>query len=148
MTHPYTLRLPFALVDQGFSMDQLLMRDPDLSRSQAWQRLEVFAVSNPERAFCRRLLFERRNLWLYRCNQRRFCGDFIVVDMSAGVTDHRRAVALELKQGAPLKVGAGGVQLAQVDDAFAEIAARDGVLDVRSPRMKVMGGVDEVLGWL
>ncbi|MFN3200879.1 MAG: hypothetical protein ACE366_20940 [Bradymonadia bacterium] len=148
MRHPMTLRLPFAMVDVGFNIDQLLSRDPTLSRSQAWQRLERFALSGPERVFTRRLLLERRNMWLYRCNQRDFCGDFIVVDMSGGALAHRRAIALELKQGAPLKLAAGGVQMARVTEAVAEIAERDGVLDAQSMRQQVLGDPNAVLRWL
>lgn len=147
MRHPLTLRMPFAMVDVGFSVEQLLARDPALSRSQAWQRLELFALSGPERLFTRRLLMERRNLWLYRCNQRAFCGDFVVVDMSGGL-GARRVVALELKQGAPVKPGAGGVQMARVPEAVAEIAARDAVITERAAAQQVMGDPTAVARWL
>ena len=118
---PQTLLLSFQLVDEGFSMERLLSGLPDHSWSEGWRMREMFAMSSREVAFVRRLLTRKRNLWLYRCNQRGFCGDFVVVDMSEPDASRREALVLELKSGASLKVGGGGVQVKNVATAVQEI---------------------------
>ena len=148
---PLTLRLPFTLVDEGrggFNLRRLLTAGDDRSAAQAWGLQERFALSSREERFARRLMQGKRNLWLFRCNQKRFCGDFIVVDMASAAVHMRPAYALELKQGGELKVGCGpGVQMARLDDAILELIEQ-GVLQVGSPFVRVTGSGPRIRTWL
>lgn len=143
MRSPYLLRLPFWLAAR-FDLAMLLSHRPDLSGSVARRWLEVFALSGPETAFARRLLERKRNLWLFRCHQRRFCGDFAVVDMSAPI-GRRTAWVIELKQGAVLRADVGGIQLQQVEAALQELA---GVIEPVTRYRTVLGGTAAVTDWL
>ena len=80
---PLTLRLPFAMVDRHLRLEQILAADPSRSWAKSLPLLAVFALTRPEKRFACRLMQRKRNIWLFRCNQRGFCGDFIAVDMSA-----------------------------------------------------------------
>ena len=126
-------------------MARLLAADPDRPWSEGYALLEQFALSRPERDFALELLREKTNHWLYRCNQRCFCGDFVTVDMSPPRVAARRARVIELKQGAPLDTAAGGIQLANHRQALDEIAERDGVLAAGCPVQLLLGDPAEVL---
>ena len=119
MRIPSTLRLPFHAAGR-FRLEQLLVAQLDVPWSVGWQLREMFALSGPELALARLLLERRRNLWLYRTNQRHYCGDFIAIDMSA--PRDRRTYALEVKTGEPLRVGVGGRQFTGLPGALAELA--------------------------
>jgi hypothetical protein len=147
---PLTLRLPFKMVDEPgkFNVHRLLAEVDERSSSQAWGLKERFEMSSREERFVRGLLSSKRNLWLYRCNQRRFCGDFIAVDMAAAAVHLRPSYALELKADAPLKVGVGpGVQMANLEEAYLELIDQ-GVLQVGSPYIRVTGDGGAILDWL
>ena len=88
---PFALRLGFTLVDDGFFLGRNIADQLSLSARRAHSLIAAYAMSEPEKAFARRVLRNKRNLWLFRCHQRRFCGDFAIVDMSAGVAAERRA---------------------------------------------------------
>lgn len=119
---PLTLRLPPWLVDR-FDLPRVIAEAGSYTRSEAYRLLERFAMSGPEQAFVQTVLARRTNLWLYRCNQRAACGDFLVVDVSWPAPIDRSAIALELKAGAPLALGGARVQLANVDAALDELIA-------------------------
>jgi len=136
MRAPTTLRLPFWAAAR-FRLEAILR-----SQSIGVEWREVFALGGPERAFARSLLQRRRNVWLYRTNQRRACGDFVAIDMSA--PRDRRAYALELKSDEPLRIGAGGVQLAGLASAIAELRPVIGDGAVITAR----GGGAAMLAWL
>ena len=135
MRIPSTLRLPFWAAAR-FRLEAILA-------SQAVDRglREVFALSGPELAFARALL-TRTRMWLYRTNQRHACGDFVVIDMSA--PRDRTAYALELKSDEPVRLGAGGLQLAGLDAAIAELRPVLGDGEVITAR----GGTSAMLAWL
>ena len=124
---------------ERFDLERLLASDPKRTWSNGWLLREVFAMTRPEVDFARRLLRRRRNYWLYRCHQRAFCGDFIIVDMSSPWK--RRSWAIELKANTPVKVGAGGVQFSRLDAALAELA------EVRraGPVLRLVGDPQSVL---
>lgn len=145
MKSPFALRLPFWMAER-FDLALLLSHQDGLTNSRARRWLEAFALSGPETVFARGLLARKRNLWLFRCHQRRFCGDFVVVDMSAPV-DERTAWVIELKLGAPLRFGVGGVQLQRAPEAVAELSA-NGVLGAHAISDTVMGGGLAIQAWL
>jgi hypothetical protein len=138
---PSTLRLPFWAATR-FRLEEILRAQIDGPWSFAWQLREMFALGEPEVDFSRALLERRRNLWLYRSNQRHFCGDFVAIDMSA--RRDRRAWAIELKSGEPVRFDVGGVQFAGLDAAIEELRPLIG----DGPVTTVRGGSEPILRWL
>ena len=100
-----------------------------------------FAFKADELPFAQRLLARHARIWLFRCNQRAFAGDFIAIDMSSRRVPKRRAWCLDLKLGAPVKVGGGGAgnSFIQVQAAVAEIARERGVLMPDHELVRVTG---------
>lgn len=121
-TDPLTLRLPPWLVDR-FDLPRVLVESGARSHSENFRLLERFAMSGPEQGFAQTVLARRPNLWLYRCNQRAACGDFVIVDVSPPAPRDRVALAIELKAGEPLALGGARLQLANADVAVAELIA-------------------------
>lgn len=118
------------------------MPSPDLLRLPSWalrgaslERLArkagvhpgAFRLSRLEQRFAEEL-FEPGRLWLWRCHQKRSCGDFAVVDMSSPLPGRRRAWLLELKTGRML---APGLQLRNSQAARRSLI-KAGVLDFES----------------
>jgi len=147
---PLTLRLPFAMVDRHLRLEQILSADPSRSWAQSHPLLGAFALTRPERRFACRLLERKRNVWLFRCNQRGFCGDFIAVDMSADLPRLQSAVVIELKCGAGLRFGGAGAgnQLQRSDTAVTELVETEGVITKDGPVTLACGDGDEVLQWI
>ncbi len=75
-----------------------------------------------ERRFASAMLERFTHLWLFRADQRRRCGDFVVVDMSSPSPKRRGVFVLDLKLGAPL-VERAGVQMLNVPLALQELSA-------------------------
>lgn len=145
---PIALRLGFTLVDDGFHFLRHVADQLDVSSRQAREAMSVFDMSAPEKDFAKRLLRDKRNLWLYRCNQRCFCGDFAVVDMSGATPADRRVLVAELKEREPLAIGVGpGTQLARADEVVTQLVA-ESVIDTRAEVLLAMGDSEELLVWL
>lgn len=142
-----TLYLPFRMVDESFSVPLLLEEDRGISSGEAYRLREAFGMSSREEAFVRVLLRWKRNMWVFRCHQQGFSGDFVIVDMSHPQPAGRSAVVVELKARAPLKIGAGGVQVKNAAVSVAELIGQ-GVLTERSPVTVVTGDKDAVLSHL
>ena len=148
MSEPRTLYLPFRMVDESFSVELLLQETPGIPAGKAWRLREQFDMSSREEAFARQLLRRKRNLWLFRCHQQAYCGDFIVVDMSDPRPARRPAWVLELKARAPLKKGSGaGLQVKNAPEALAELCAQ-GVLTAEAPIEILLGDEDAILEYL
>ena len=147
---PLTLRLPFAMVDRHLRLEQILAADPSRSWAQSLSLLTVFALTRPEKRFACRLLQRKRNIWLFRCNQRGFCGDFIAVDMSTDLLRLRPVVVIELKLGARLRFGGAGAgnQLQRADAAVTELVETEGVIATDTPVTLACGDGDAVLEWI
>lgn len=122
-----TLRLPLQAVlrADGF-VRRLRARRADPSP----KLVMAFAFKNDELPFARRLLAAHSRIWLFRCNQHAFAGDFVAIDMSSRDVARRRAWCLDLKRGAPVKLGGGGAGNAfvRLPAAIREIAGLHGVL--------------------
>lgn len=103
-----------------------------------------------EWSFARELLERSTQLWLFRSNQRRFCGDFVVVDMSASRPERRRAWLVDLKLGAPLRVGGGGagVSFRNGPRAVGEIARTTGAIRADMEPARITGDRRAVLALL
>lgn len=139
------LRIPCAFVRGNCSFQQVIARAH--LAPQAWR----FEMSPGEVRFARALLARHTELWLYRTDQQAFAGDFLLVDMSAPDPAMRQLWALDLKLGAPVRVGGGGAgnQLVCVDDAIDALYSL-GVAAPRaeSPPVLVTGDGDMLERWL
>ena len=119
---PLTLYMPFELAEVAFNMAKLVAAHPARSWRQGYRLLSQFALSGPERVFALTLLRAKKNLWLFRCNQTCYCGDFVVIDRSGGTAQaSQRNYVIELKTGERLRPG-GGLQLQNWRAALEEIA--------------------------
>jgi hypothetical protein len=148
MTEPLTLRLSFDLVDEGFHFHKLLRQELGVSSREASELDSAYAVSEPEKRFVRELLRDKRNVWLYRCHQQRFCGDFIAVDMSSGDPALRPVAVIELKEREPVRTGLEPTgQQRNAPEALAELVAA-GVITAQSSIEILVGGSHEVLEWI
>jgi hypothetical protein len=110
----------------------------------------AFRLHSSERAFALELLRRKTNLWVFRQNQRAFCGDFAIVDMSSPDPKQRAVWILDLKLGAPLRLGGGGagVQLVNAAQAVAALGRRHGVVGRDAPYELLTGDALAVLGYL
>ncbi|HEY5937635.1 MAG TPA: hypothetical protein VIU61_23470 [Kofleriaceae bacterium] len=135
---PLTLPLPAWLRDR-FDLPRVLA-------GEGWDcRLrERFAMRSHEQAFVKTVLARRTNVWLFRSNQRRSCGDFVAIDMSSPRPAERRARVMELKAGEPLVRGGARFQCARYRDALDELVVR-GVIDPASPVELLYGDEAAVL---
>ncbi|MBX3264713.1 MAG: hypothetical protein KIS78_27245 [Labilithrix sp.] len=123
-------------------------RDAVARLAASWQARSLFAFKCDELAFARALLARRTNLWLYRTSQRAFAGDFIVVDVSSPVAASRPIRVLELKRGAPARVGPPtSVQLRNAPAALRELA-RTGVVSEDAPVRAITGDAAAILALL
>jgi hypothetical protein len=107
-------------------------------------RFDQFDMRSHERAFVKDVLGRRSNLWLFRTNQRRSCGDFIAIDMSSPVRSDRHAFVMELKMGEPLVLGGARLQCAHHGSAIDELVARE-ILEATSPVQLLYGDGAAVL---
>lgn len=120
---PLTLWLPPWLA-RGFSLARAIANERRWSWTEGYRLLERFEMRSHERAFVKTLIERRTNLWLFRANQRRSCGDFLAVDMSAPRPVDRRAFVMELKTGDPLAIGGARLQCTNHPAAVDELVAR------------------------
>jgi hypothetical protein len=140
-TPRFAIRVPKQQIHRAKTLERILARLAPGKGPVQRSVLAAYEFRNDERIFARELLTRATQMWLFRSNQRRFCGDFVVVDMSSPIAESRRAWVIDLKRGAPLKLGGGGagVQLVNAATALAEIAHRTGVLS-RTPRAEKVTG--------
>jgi len=126
------------------------LRAANTSRRIDSKLLAAFRFRNDERSFARRLVRRKPNLWLFRSNQRCFCGDFVVVDMSSPSPERRRVFVVDLKWGADLKLGGGGASNQFTNAALAvdQIARRTGVVEPGAEFTLVSGDKLAVLEYL
>lgn len=128
-TEPLTLRLPSWLCE-SFDLPRVIAnehRSP--GRTTGVCRFDQFEMRSHERAFVKTVLARRSNLWLFRTNQRRSCGDFIAIDMSSSRRADRRTYVMELKMGERLVIGGARLQCAQYGAAIDELVVREIVED-------------------
>ena len=118
---PTSVKLTRRALDRADALFAHFVRVLRPSAADAGFAVQSFAFKNDEHAFARALLQRRTEIWLFRSNQRAYCGDFIAVDMSNPSPDRRRAIVIDLKRGAPLRTGGGaGVQLRNAAEAVAQ----------------------------
>ncbi len=144
---PLIIYLPFSLVEE-FNLARIIANDGRWSWSEGYALLKVFSLASHEKRFARELLRRRRNIWLFRTNQRRFCGDFITVDMSAATLTFRKVHVIELKTGEAVSHPPGGGQLQNSRLALEEIALRHGIIEPDCEATLIKGGEEAVLDFL
>jgi len=143
-TDPLTLRLPSWLCD-SFDLARVIANEHrSVGRTAGPCRFDRFEMRSHERAWAKTVLARRSNLWLFRTNQRRSCGDFIAIDMSSARRLDRRAYVMELKTGDPLVIGGARLQCAQYRAAVDELVARE-ILQDSSPVKLLYGDGAAVL---
>jgi len=147
---PIVLPVSLPLLGHANPWALLLAKEEGYPLSSASLLSERYALKSDEKPFVRELLSRKRNLWVFRCDQRRFAGDFVVVDMSDPRPARRRVVVLDLKMGAPLVLGGGGagVQLTHAQLAVDGVAAREGVLAPGVPYVLATGDKEVMLAFL
>tara|TARA_B100000609_G_scaffold116456_1_gene92675 strand:- start:206 stop:574 length:369 start_codon:yes stop_codon:yes gene_type:complete len=111
---------------------------------------ERFAFRNDEKRFVKELLSRKKNLWCFRTNQQKFCGDFVIIDMSSPCPKKREVYVLDLKRGARLKSGGGGagIQFKNARLAVEEIARKTETIDKDTSYELLTGDREEILAYL
>lgn len=143
---PLLARLTLALLRKG---DLTVARSLGPRRGELGQARRALSCHEAERRFARQVLGERTHLWVLRPSQRAFCGDFLLVDMSARRASERRVIVLELKLGVALK--RGGATTHQVQNAAAAVAAAAALTGAIPPDAEYavwIGDPDQVLAAL
>lgn len=137
---PIAVRIPRARLLRHRSPRHLLGAVPAEVRPS-------YRMSPREVRFARELVERHANLWLYRVHQRQFAGDFAIVDMSAPCWTQRSLFVLDLKLGAPVRLGRGpaGVQLMRAPE-LADSLTRAGVC--RSEPILATGDGRALVPWL
>lgn len=111
------------LVEHPDGLQHWFQQDHEKTRHQIRYLYNLFAFKSDEYAFARDLVHGKPNFWVFRCNQKAFCGDFLVIDMSPPKVADRPVWFLDLKEGCPLHDGAGpaGAQMIHADRALAAV---------------------------
>lgn len=149
-TCPILVQIPQFWLQYYQSFAYLLKRTELVPRHALRKCAEAFLFCNDEKEFAKTLLKTKKNLWLYRCNQQRFCGDFIIVDMSSPFPEKRQVYVLDLKMQAPLKLGGGGagIQFRDVSLAIDELQERTDTISPDSPLLRITGDSRLILDFL
>jgi hypothetical protein len=147
---PIVLPISLPLLGHANPWALLLAKEEGYSLSAASLLSERYALKSDEKPFVRELLRRKRNVWAFRCDQRRFAGDFVIVDMSEPRPARRWVVVLDLKMGAPLVLGGGGagIQLTQAQLAVEALAARQGIIAPGTRYELATGDKAAILDWL
>lgn len=144
------IHLPNPLLADDAGLLALFRNNRRCSRRRARELLGQFTMHEAEAHFARTLLVNAPYLRVYRSNQRCFCGDFILIDMTLHNPEQRKVYVIDLKRNAPLILGGGGAsnQFTRADQAVHAIARATGWIDTDCRYEKVVGDVDVVLNYL
>lgn len=144
-----TLRLPAWLRARKVRVPALLAARGLSRRADVLELSPLFELHAHEARFARNALARHPRFWLYRCNQKGACGDFVLVDMSSPEPARRNVIFLELKLGEAIRFGRGwgSPQLKNHLAALVELE-RAGVVTADAPRDVLVGNPAAVLGWM
>ncbi len=116
----------------------------------AWRPVRAldqpYVLSSSEYSFAREVLGTRTQMWLFRCHQQTFCGDFVVVDRSPARGRPVPCWVIELKMLTKLRLGRPGIQLANFAGAASAVGRMLGVSFC--PPLPVIGSRADVLSLL
>ena len=107
-TAPIAVRLTRAFALGRSSMAQQVAR---ATVGRVRVPLGAYRLRPRELSFTRELLLSHTRLWLWRTHQQRRAGDFVILDMSSPWRARRRSWIVDLKLGAPLRLGGGGASI-------------------------------------
>ncbi|CAM2008885.1 hypothetical protein [Acanthopleuribacter pedis] len=144
---PVVLLLHGHMVDHPEALLHWFQQDQEKTRHQIRYLYSLFAFKSEEGSFARDLVLGKPNFWVFRCNQKAFCGDFLVIDMSPPKVADRPVWLLDLKEGCPVSDGAGsaGAQMIHADRALAAIYAEHGAVEPNQPFEKRVGSAAALL---
>ena len=147
---PVALSLSRNTVADDHALLRSLAAQPDRTRHQVRALHSLFAFKSNERLFARILLDHKPEYWVFRCNQRCLCGDFIVVDMSCPVRERRKVYVIEMKERATLELGGRGAgnQFMETAPTLKKLARKTRAFDPHSPVEKVVGDLPHLLEFL
>jgi hypothetical protein len=147
---PIVMKLTLSCVERNDSFYHYISSLPGRTGKQVSELVPLFDFKNDERYFARELLETKNNFWLFRCNQRKFCGDFLAVDMSSNDIRFRDTYVIDLKQNAPLKTNGGGAgnQFINSGEACDWIAEEYHIIDSRVNIRKLSGDKSCILNYL
>ncbi|ATB49182.1 hypothetical protein [Corallococcus macrosporus] len=94
---PIVLPVSLSLLRHANPWALLLAKEVGCPAATAALLSERYTLKSDEKPFVRELLGRKRNLWVFRCDQRRFAGDVVVVDMAEPRPGRRKVVVLDLK---------------------------------------------------
>jgi hypothetical protein len=148
--YPMALKLTSGSVSRNDSLYRYIASVPGRTGKQTGELVPLFDFKNDERKFAKKLLTDRKNFWLFRCNQQQFCGDFFAIDMSSPDLRKRQAYIMDLKQNADLKTDGGGAgnQFINTEKLQDWIAASFGIIEAGSEVQKVSGDSCLILEWI
>ena len=138
---PLSIKLTRPVVARRDLFCELVQRTTNPTQAEAAFAFHAFAFKADEDEFARELLSRRTEVWLFRANQRAFCGDFLAIDMSSPQLAGRRVYVIELKQGMPVRLGSGavGIQLKNAATAVRALAQERGLLGDDTASITVSG---------
>lgn len=144
---PLVLLLHASMVQQEDGLRLWFQAEPGKTRHQIRYLYSLFAFKSDEYFFARELVMHKPNFWVFRCNQKAFCGDFLIVDMSAPKAADRALWLLDLKEGCPLHDGAGpaGAQMIRAARAVAAVHERYDAVPAAQVPTKLVGTASALL---
>jgi len=144
---PLSIKLTRRVVSRRDLFCELVQKTIQPSQANAAFAFHAFAFKADEDDFARELLGKRTELWLFRSNQRAFCGDFLAIDMSSPVPARRRVYVIELKRGMPPRLGGGavGVQMRNAAMAVRGLSAQRLVPEEDASYTTVSGDGSEIV---
>ena len=147
---PLVLHIPTSRLKKAYPVAWHVLAGCRRKRALSARVRASFRFKNDEERFARQLVRRKSSLWVFRCNQQGFCGDFVVVDMSSPDPGRRPVFVIDLKQGAPLKVGGGGagVQFRNAVHAVDAVARRTGAVPRGAEFVLLSGDRGELLAFL
>lgn len=121
-----------------------ICRDPIFSilRNQR-KTLPLFALRSQEIVFCRTILQQNTNWWLFRCNQKKAIGDFLMVNMSSSDISLRSVLVVELKYNQNPKPKKG-FQLRNSQLVIAQLI-KEQIISFESPVFHIHSGGKKLL---
>lgn len=146
----YTVRMRRESLTHAGALASAIRRRLTHGRPPSHALVTQFILCRDEQRFARAVLVRGTRYWLFRSNQRRFCGDFAIIDMSEPRPGRRPCWVVELKLGADLRVGGGGagIQLRHAHRAIAHVAATSGVVPLDATPELVAGDRRAILAHL
>lgn len=146
---PIALQLNRKAVSEPNGLREVLSGLGSWTRFQLRMLYGMFGFCSSEKDFAHDLLCSEHPFCVFRSNQRKFCGDFVVVDMSEVRRRARKVYLVEMKERIALKIGKGaGIQCRNGRAALEAIAKETGIIPPDAPYEKLVGDRTHILEYL